>query len=173
KITFNATGTTNVTLSWDEPTNETDVTYEVNYWNTSSTFTVQTKKAVVTLQNLKSGTKYSVDAVRVGAGGSNNGHFVGSVFTKPMPVKSLWGSFSSADSISLFWTKPDGYQSTYSYRVQTNITSPSTLISNIKVTNETATIPNLTPGETYSFTVFTTAADNVTKSDPVSLPTFT
>ncbi|XP_077309651.1 uncharacterized protein LOC143929620 isoform X1 [Lithobates pipiens] len=86
-----------------------------------------------------------------------------------MPVKSLWGSFSSTDSISLFWTKPDGYQSTYSYRVQTNITSPSTLISNIKVTGETATIPNLTPGETYTFTVFTTAADNVTKSDPVSL----
>ncbi|XP_040183946.1 receptor-type tyrosine-protein phosphatase eta-like isoform X2 [Rana temporaria] len=92
-----------------------------------------------------------------------------------MPVKSLWGALSSADSISLFWTKPDEYQDTYSYRVQTNVTSSSsTLISDRKVTtNETATIKNLTPGETYTFTVFTTAADNVTKSDPVSLTTTT
>ncbi|XP_040184633.1 tyrosine-protein phosphatase 10D-like [Rana temporaria] len=90
-----------------------------------------------------------------------------------MPVKNLWQNLSSAESIVLYWSRPDEYQSSYTYRVQTNVTSPSSWIRDTIVTNESATIVNLTPGETYTFLIYTRASDNVTESDPVSLTTCT
>ncbi|XP_077143247.1 receptor-type tyrosine-protein phosphatase eta-like isoform X2 [Ranitomeya variabilis] len=95
------------------------------------------------------------------------------VTTKPISVKSLQISAVTSYSVSLTWSKPDEYQTSYSYRVQTNVTSSATMVNNTILTNESATIMNLTPGETYTFLVYTRAADNSTESDPVSNMTCT
>ncbi|PIO13603.1 hypothetical protein AB205_0200460, partial [Aquarana catesbeiana] len=68
--------------------------------------------------------------------------------------------------MSLNWTQPDEYQSSYTYRVQTNVNSSSTQINNTTVSS--ATIGNLTAGETYTFTVYTISACNI-QSDPVPI----
>ncbi|PIO22423.1 hypothetical protein AB205_0059140 [Aquarana catesbeiana] len=47
------------------------------------------------------------------------------------------------------------------------------MINNIIVTSQSAIVVNLTPGQTYTFLIYTRAADNVTESDPVSLTTCT
>lgn len=79
----------------------------------------------------------------------------------------------TSDTVILNWSKPLEYQNTYRYRVQTIVTSSSTLISNTMVNNESTTISNLTPGETYTFFVYVRAADNVTESDSVNRTTCT
>ncbi|KAM5138236.1 uncharacterized protein ACMZJ9_016836 [Mantella aurantiaca] len=171
-ITFITTGTNTTTLSWGEPVNMTDVTksYNINYyWNSSSPNTTTSNFTNVTLLSLKSGSNYTVTVVTVGVRGYQSMAVSGSVFTKPLPVKSPQSYNVTTTSVSLNWSKPDEYQNNYSYRVQTNVTSPTTLTNNTIVTNEPATIVSLTPGETYTFLVYTRAADNVTESDPVSL----
>ncbi|KAM5138255.1 receptor-type tyrosine-protein phosphatase beta-like [Mantella aurantiaca] len=174
-ITFITIGTNTTTLSWGEPVNMTGVTKSYNisyYWNASSTYTTSNSPNV-TLLSLKSGSNYPVTVVTVGVRGYQSTSVSRSMFTKPLPVKSLQSYNVTSTSMSLNWSKPDEYQSSYRYRVQTNVTSPSTLINNTIVTNESATIVSLTPGETYTFLVYTRAADNVTESDPVSLTTCT
>ncbi|KAM5138256.1 receptor-type tyrosine-protein phosphatase eta-like [Mantella aurantiaca] len=175
-ITFITIGTNTTTLSWGEPVNMTGVTksYNINYyWNASSPNTTTSNSANVTLLSLKSGSNYTIAVVTVGVRGYQSTPVSRSVFTKPFSVKSPQFYNVTSSSVSLNWSKPDEYQSSYSYRVQTNVTSPSTLINNTIVTNESATIVSLTPGETYTFLVYTRAADNVTESDPVSLTTCT
>ncbi|PIO15738.1 hypothetical protein AB205_0108230, partial [Aquarana catesbeiana] len=71
--------------------------------------------------------------------------------------------------MSLNWTQPDEYQSSYTYRVQTNVTSSSTLINNTIVSSASAAIGILTAGETYTFLIYTISACNCTESDPVSI----
>ncbi|CAJ0967512.1 unnamed protein product, partial [Ranitomeya imitator] len=91
---------------------------------------------------------------------------------EPISVKSLQIGAVTAYSVSLTWSKPDEYQTSYSYRVRT-FNSSATMVNNTIVTSESATIMNLTPGETYTFLVYTRAADIITESDPVSNTTCT
>ncbi|XP_075044783.1 receptor-type tyrosine-protein phosphatase eta [Mixophyes fleayi] len=175
-LIFNTIGTNNITLSWGEPDNMTNVTksYNITYGNSSSsTWTVLSNITTVTLQSLTSGTNYTITVVTVGVRGYLSLPVSGSVYTKPMPVKSLMYNPPSMVSVPLSWSRPDEYQSTYTYRIQTNVTSSATMINNTLVINESATIMSLTPGETYTFLVYTRAADNVTESDLVSVTTCT
>ncbi|XP_073460259.1 receptor-type tyrosine-protein phosphatase beta-like [Aquarana catesbeiana] len=166
-ITFITIGTNTTTLSWGEPENMTGVTKSYNityYWNASSPINVTSNSPNITLLSLKSGSNYTITVVTVGVRGYLSTPVSRYVFTKPMPVQSLQIKSAETTNISLIWTKPDEYQSSYTYRVQKNVTSPSTLVS-----GESATIGNLTPGETYTFNVYVRAADNSTESDPVSV----
>ncbi|PIO23448.1 hypothetical protein AB205_0025880, partial [Aquarana catesbeiana] len=174
-ITFNTVGTNTTTLSWVEPVNMTNVTKSYNiiyYWNASSPITVTSNSANVTLLSLKSGSNYNITVVTVGVRGYLSTPVSRSVFTKPLPVKLPQYFNVTSTSVSLNWSRPDEYQSSYTYRVQTNVTS-STMLNNITVTNESATLVNLTLGGTYTFLIYTRAADNVTESDSVSVTTCT
>ncbi|XP_077309609.1 receptor-type tyrosine-protein phosphatase eta isoform X4 [Lithobates pipiens] len=170
RINFTVIGTKNVTLSWGEPVNMTGVvkSYYITYWKSSSPSIIYgpviSNTTYVTLQNLTSGTNYSVSVATVIPLGYKSTPVIQSVYTKPMRVQSLQINSAATTNISLNWAKPDEYQSSYTYRVQTNATSPT-----IIVINESATIGNLTPGETYTFNVYVRAADNATESDPVSV----
>ncbi|XP_069594647.1 receptor-type tyrosine-protein phosphatase eta-like [Ranitomeya imitator] len=93
------------------------------------------------------------------------------VTTKPLSVKFLQIGAVTSYSVSLTWNNPYENQTSYGYRVQT-FNSSATMINNIIVTSESVTIMNLTPGETYTFLVYTRAADNITESDPISLATY-
>ncbi|XP_073514296.1 receptor-type tyrosine-protein phosphatase beta-like isoform X2 [Phyllobates terribilis] len=171
-LTIGTIGTKNLTLSWLEPVNMSAVNklYSINYWTSPSTnLSVTSPTTNVTLQSLISGSNYSITVVTVGVWGYQSSPVTTSVYTKPMSVNSLVITNVTSYSVSLTWSKPDEYQTSYSYRVQTNVTSSATMINNTIVTSESATIMNLTAGETYTFLVYTRAGDNITESDPVSL----
>ncbi|XP_040266273.1 receptor-type tyrosine-protein phosphatase eta-like [Bufo bufo] len=176
KLSFISIGTKNLTLSWTEPVNMIGVTksYNISYGMFPSTNIIVTSNATnVTLQKLTSGTNYSITVVTVGVRGYPSSPVSTSVYTKPMSVNSLEISNVTSSSVSLTWSKPDEYQTSFSYRVQTNLTSSSVMINDTIVRSESATIMNLTAGETYTFMVYTRAADDITESDPVSRSTCT
>ncbi|CAJ0967513.1 unnamed protein product, partial [Ranitomeya imitator] len=169
-LSFTTITTKNLTLSWLEPVNMAGVNkiYNISYGiSPSTTLSVTSPTTSVTLQSLISGTNYSITVVTVGVRGYQSSPVTTSVYTKPMPVKSLQIGAVTTYSVSLSWNKPDEYQTSYSYRVQTNVTSSATMVYNTIVTSESATIMNLTPGETYTYLIYTRAADNSTESDPV------
>ncbi|XP_068117168.1 receptor-type tyrosine-protein phosphatase H-like isoform X2 [Hyperolius riggenbachi] len=90
--------------------------------------------------------------------------------TMPTPVQQLQVASQTTSSIALNWSQPEEYQSTYTYRVETYLTSLSTQVNyGTVVTNESATIIDLTAGETYTFKVYTIAADKITDSEPTSI----
>ncbi|XP_069823906.1 receptor-type tyrosine-protein phosphatase eta-like [Dendropsophus ebraccatus] len=151
----------------------TGAKYNISYGSSSGNLTATSDKTSVNLLSLISGTNYFVSVVTVGARWYGSSPVTTSVYTKPMSVKSPQISNVTPSSVSLTWSKPDEYQTFYSYRVQTNVSSSSSLINNTIVTSDSATIMNLTPGETYTFMVYTRAADGLTESDPVSLSTCT
>ncbi|XP_056384175.1 receptor-type tyrosine-protein phosphatase beta-like [Hyla sarda] len=175
-INFSSITTRNLTLSWSEPVNMTGVnkSYIITYGIFPSTNLTETSNTTnVTLQNLISGSNYSISVVTVGVRGYQSSPVSSSVYTKPMVVTNLLNSSATSYSVSLMWGRPNQYQTSYSYRVQTNVTSSATIINNTIVGSESAKIENLTPGETYTFLVYTRPADNITESDPVSVSTCT
>uniref|UniRef100_A0A8C5R5R9 protein-tyrosine-phosphatase n=1 Tax=Leptobrachium leishanense TaxID=445787 RepID=A0A8C5R5R9_9ANUR len=173
-LTFTNIATNNISLSWTDPVNMTDVTktFNITYRNSSGSWTVSSNTLNVTLQNLTSGTNYTITAVTVGARQYQSSPVTRSIYTKPLPVKQLRSSNVTSDSVSLIWDHPDEYKSDYSYRVQTANSSSVTLKTQITATNQSV-VTNLTAGETYTFTVFTRAADTVTESEPISYTTCT
>ncbi|CAJ0967503.1 unnamed protein product [Ranitomeya imitator] len=169
-LSFTTITTKILTLSWSEPVNMTGVNkaYNISYGISPSTnLSVTSPTTNVTLQSLISGTNYSIAVVTVGVRGYQSSPVTTSVYTKPISVKSLQIGAVTSYSVSLTWSKPDEYQTSYSYRVQT-FNSSALMVNNTIVTSESATIMNLTPGETYTFLVYTRAADIITESDPVS-----
>ncbi|XP_068115987.1 receptor-type tyrosine-protein phosphatase beta-like [Hyperolius riggenbachi] len=171
-ISFTTVGAKNVTLSWGNPENMSGATktYTITYWNSSSS----SNMANITIQNLISGTNYIFSVVTVAAKNYQSSSSVSnSIYTKPLPVKSPLITARNTSSVSLSWTRPDEYQNSYSYRVQTNVTSSSMFISNTTVTRESATITGLTSGTIYTITVYTKAGDGVTEADPVSIFVYT
>ncbi|CAH2325712.1 receptor-type tyrosine- phosphatase beta-like isoform X7 [Pelobates cultripes] len=173
-LNFTSIGTNNILLSWGEPVNMANIskTFNIIYSNSSSSWTVTVNTLNVTLQNLTSGTNYTITVVTVGARQYQSSPVTISAYTKPKTVKLLRDNAKTSSSVSLFWGQPDEYQAEYRYRILTTSAS-SAVINEIIVTNQTVNITNLTPGETYTFTVFTRAADNVTESDFVSYTTCT
>ncbi|CAJ0967502.1 unnamed protein product [Ranitomeya imitator] len=174
-LSFTTITTKNLTLSWSEPVNMTGVnkSYNISYAiSPSTTLSVTNPTTSVTLQSLISGTNYSITVVTVGVRGYQSSPVTTSVYTKPMSVKSLQIGAVTSYSVFLTWSKPDEYQTSYKYRVKT-FNSSASMINNTIVTSESATIMNLTPGGTYTFLVYTRAADNSTESDPVSYMTCT
>ncbi|XP_068115989.1 receptor-type tyrosine-protein phosphatase beta-like [Hyperolius riggenbachi] len=178
-ISFTSITTNSIALSWGEPANMAGVTksYNITYWNSLSSSAIAgsttSNTTTVTLPNLTTGTNYTISVVTVVVGGYQSTAVTRWVVTKPLPVKSPQITAKDTSSVSLRWAQPDEYQNSYSYRVQTNITLWPVFISNMTVTSELATITGLTPGETYTFTVYTRAADGVTESDPESNTTCT
>ncbi|XP_071975068.1 receptor-type tyrosine-protein phosphatase eta-like [Engystomops pustulosus] len=164
---INTVGTNSLALSWMEPVNMTgvDKSYNIIYGNSSGTWTVTSNTTSISLQNLTSGTNCTITVVTVGVRGYQSSAVSTSVYTKPLPVKSMLITDVTLSSVFLTWSKPDEYKTSYSYRVQTNVTSSATMLYNTTVTSESATIMNLTPEETYTFLVYTRAADNITESD--------
>ncbi|KAM4017401.1 receptor-type tyrosine-protein phosphatase eta-like [Anomaloglossus baeobatrachus] len=174
-VTFGTLQTNDLTLSWLEPVDMTGVTksYNIGYGiSPSTTLSVTSTTTNVALQSLISGTNYSISVVTVGVRGYQSSPVTTSVYTKPMFIQSLQISAVTSDSVSLRWSRPDEYQTSYRYRVQT-FNSSAAVINNTIVTSESAIIMNLTAEETYTFLVYTRAADNSTESDPVSSTTST
>uniref|UniRef100_A0A8C5R1K3 Protein-tyrosine-phosphatase n=1 Tax=Leptobrachium leishanense TaxID=445787 RepID=A0A8C5R1K3_9ANUR len=165
-----------VSLIWDHPDEyKSDYSYRVQTANSSSVTlknqTTATNQSVVT--NLTAGETYTFIVFTRAADTVTESEPVShTTCTEPLPVKQLRSSNVTSDSVSLIWDHPDEYKSDYSYRVQTANSSSVTLKNQTTATNQSV-VTDLTPGETYTFTVFTRAADNVTESEPDSYMTCT
>uniref|UniRef100_A0A8C5WKS8 protein-tyrosine-phosphatase n=1 Tax=Leptobrachium leishanense TaxID=445787 RepID=A0A8C5WKS8_9ANUR len=165
-----------VSLIWDHPDEyKSDYTYRVQTANSSSVTlknqTTATNQSVVT--NLTAGETYTFTVFTRAADTVTESEAVSFITcTEPLPVKQFRSSDVTSDSVSLIWVHPDDYKSDYTYRVQTANSSSVTLKNQTTATNQSV-VTNLTPGETYTFTVFTRAADTVTESVSVSHTTCT
>ncbi|CAH2311976.1 titin isoform X1 [Pelobates cultripes] len=172
-LNFTNIGTNTISLSLGEPVNMTNVTktFKITYSNSLSSWTVSVNTLNATLQNLTSGTNYTITVVTVGARQYQSSPVTSSIYTKPMPVKQLRNNGTTTVSVFLIWGQPDEYRSDYTYRVQT--ASPLSVVIDQRTASNQLNVTNLTPGVTYTFTVFTRAADNVTESQAVSYTTCT
>ncbi|XP_053545324.1 receptor-type tyrosine-protein phosphatase beta [Bombina bombina] len=161
-IYFISNGTNNISVSWGDPINMTNVTksFIITYSSALGNGTVSSNNTNVTLQNLSSGTKYTITVVTIADCQYQSSPVNSEVTTRPNTVNNLTIS-SKTDSITLNWSKPYEYNSNYTYKVQTDVSSTI-------VQSESATISNLTPGKTYTFTV-TARAYNETEGDSVSV----
>lgn len=66
--------------------------------------------------------------------------------------------------VILSWRNPDEASYSYIYRIHTSVGN-----KNIIVSNQDATIPELTPGTVYTFNIYSVAADNKTEGSPESI----
>ncbi|KAM4723203.1 receptor-type tyrosine-protein phosphatase eta-like [Rhinophrynus dorsalis] len=168
-IIFTSNGTSNLSLSWGDPINMNSVTktFTIIYSNSSGFWNVSRNTTNVTIPYLRSGTKYTITVVTVAARLYQSSPVTTEQYTRPYPVRNLKISSTTSTTVSLTWDHPEEYNSSYTYKVETN-NSLSTV-----ETNNASTVTGLTPGETYIFTVTARAADNVTVSDSISVITCT
>lgn len=71
----------------------------------------------------------------------------------PQAVTNLTVAAVQTMAVRLAWLRPSDYKTSYSYLVAGR--QASAVVQNYTTDNETLTFPNLTPGESYHFDVFT------------------
>ncbi|KAM4618092.1 receptor-type tyrosine-protein phosphatase eta [Discoglossus pictus] len=162
-LIFTNIETNNIYLAWGDPIYMNNVTKSliISYTDSSGTSTATSNTLNVNLAGLVSGMKYEITVVTVGAKEYQSVPVRGTVTTKPNSVIDLSVANITTDSVSLTWKNTTEYKDHYTFRVQT---STSFVIEQ----NAYATIGGLTPGETYTFTVFVRAY-NETEGDPVNV----
>nr|XP_033784675.1 receptor-type tyrosine-protein phosphatase beta-like [Geotrypetes seraphini] len=149
-------GTNNMFLNWNEPENMSRGEYYFNItYKPSSGYSLHRNDTSVNLTGLTAGTKYTVTVVTIGALGYQSLPESNSFYTKPKKPRNLQLFKVTNNSVVLKWDQPDEYSSTYTYRVEKNGDASSNTTSK----NEMVTVEQLTPGQNYSFSVFTRAED--------------
>ncbi|CAI5664706.1 unnamed protein product [Oreochromis niloticus] len=106
--------------------------------------------------NLNPGTNYSVTVRTKAAEGSESTVEKAFSYTMPEPVANLTVETVTMTSITLTWSRQNDYKPSYSYLVIARQNGSE--IKNDSTKNETYTLYNLTPGELYTFSVFTVIA---------------
>ncbi|XP_019217398.1 receptor-type tyrosine-protein phosphatase eta isoform X2 [Oreochromis niloticus] len=106
--------------------------------------------------NLNPGTNYSVTVRTKAAEGSESTVEKAFSYTMPEPVANLTVETVTMTSIMLTWSRQNDYKPSYSYLVIARQNGSE--IKNDSTKNETYTLYNLTPGELYTFSVFTVIA---------------
>lgn len=71
----------------------------------------------------------------------------------PQAVTNLMVADVETTAVQLEWLRPTDYKPSYSYLVAAR--QASAVVQNYTTANEAFTFPNLTPGESYHFDVFT------------------
>ncbi|XP_050929430.1 receptor-type tyrosine-protein phosphatase eta isoform X11 [Lates calcarifer] len=103
--------------------------------------------------DLEPGTRYNISVKTRAAPGSESTEEKTFTYTMPSAVTNLTVSEVSTTAIQLTWTKQSDYKTSYSYLVialQNN-----TEILSGRIETETFTFSGLTPGELYTFYVYT------------------
>ncbi|KAG8550859.1 hypothetical protein GDO81_029628 [Engystomops pustulosus] len=139
-----------MTLSWMEPVNMTgvDKSYIIRYGNSSGTWTVASNTTSVTLQDLTSGTNYTITVVTVGVRGYQSSAVSTSVYTTPASVVASLNNYKSVDVLGVTWMKPEGRVDYYTVSL---IGSINPLIYTTTTTQ--VNITGLLPGREYTVLV--------------------
>ncbi|XP_010764284.1 receptor-type tyrosine-protein phosphatase eta-like, partial [Notothenia coriiceps] len=153
--------TNSLFLRWDTPVlmdGAPHISYNISYQHdggealnkiSSNTHTV--------LTSLLSGKSYNITVQTVGPQSLKSTAVQNTSFTLPNPVLNLEASPKSTTSVKVSWSQPQEAWSYYEYLVQAYKTTGE-LVFNITVSNNSADVTSLEPGNRYNINVTTIAA---------------
>ncbi|XP_019749603.1 receptor-type tyrosine-protein phosphatase eta-like isoform X4 [Hippocampus comes] len=108
------------------------------------------------LNNLTSGSPYSISVATLGVMGYKSTEVMANNYTRPYSVTMLKAAEITTNAVMLVWEQPEN-KLNYSYLVR--VTNGSFPPSEVVSRNLSAVISGLFSGYNYTFTVFTQAAD--------------
>ncbi|XP_041075215.1 receptor-type tyrosine-protein phosphatase eta [Polyodon spathula] len=164
----NSISNTLIELKWGKPQD-----YKIGYKyrvQASNSFGGFAFDGIVNYENatvspLETGTQYNLTVTTLTSDNTDGTSSSTILFTRPNAVKNLSAGDVSTSNVVLGWSEPDERKDYYRYLLKTTTESSSLQM----FCNKTScSVPNLTPGSSYNFTVFTLTPDNTT-SDPQSL----
>ncbi|KAJ4938008.1 hypothetical protein JOQ06_002635, partial [Pogonophryne albipinna] len=148
--------TTSVKVSWSQPQEAWSYyEYLVQAYKTTGelvfNITVSNNSADVT--SLEPGNRYNINVTTIAAAGSESTMEQTFSYTMPKAVSQLIVEYVNTTAIRLTWLGQSDHKPSYSYLV---IALQNTrMVQNSSIYNESFTFRNLTPGELYTFDVFT------------------
>nr|XP_033940757.1 receptor-type tyrosine-protein phosphatase eta isoform X3 [Pseudochaenichthys georgianus] len=148
--------TTSVKVSWSQPQEAWSYyEYLVQAYKTTGelvfNITVSNNSADVT--SLEPGNRYNINVTTIAAAGSESTMEQTFSYTMPKAVSQLIVEYVNTTAIRLTWLGQSDHKPSYSYLV---IALQNTrMVQNSSIYNESFTFYNLTPGELYTFDVFT------------------
>ncbi|XP_016531566.1 receptor-type tyrosine-protein phosphatase eta isoform X1 [Poecilia formosa] len=152
-----------IRFSWSLPADmDPDQYFTVSTENAST----DTKSSWFLMENLESGSKYTVSVVTVGALKYKSTEESTQNYTRPNPVTGLTETEITTSSVTLKWNQPSS-KPPYIYEVQLGSVVPNE--SRLKRINTTTfTFDGLTSGRKYNFTV-TTITEDYTRAESVKV----
>ncbi|KAI1903977.1 hypothetical protein AGOR_G00000950 [Albula goreensis] len=165
-------GTTNVSLTWDQPDPKDWYMYVVTVTHPNGTQgpPLKTVKTSAVLGGLTSGSNHTFTVSTEVPDGTVSAGVSITLFTRPYPISSLNATTINTTVVFLRWDRPLQYQMGYSYRVQISNCTPA--VRNQTETAHDATITGLNPGTRCSFTVYP-RAENGIEGEPRSVYQYT
>ncbi|XP_058857758.1 receptor-type tyrosine-protein phosphatase eta [Acipenser ruthenus] len=170
-LNTNSISTTSIELKWGKPQDyKTGYKYRVQAPNSSGGvgFNTVVNSETATVSPLETGTQYNITVTTLTSDNTDGTSSSIILYTRPNAVKNLKASDVSTSDVVLGWSEPDGQKNYYRYLLKTTAESSSTQIANTACSKTSCSVSNLTPGSSYTFTVFTLTPDDTT-SDPRSL----
>ncbi|KAK6472686.1 receptor-type tyrosine-protein phosphatase eta-like [Huso huso] len=170
-LNANSISTTSIELKWGKPQDyKTGYKYRVQAPNSSGGvgFNTVVNSETATVSPLETGTQYNITVTTLTSDNTDGTSSSIILYTRPNAVKNLKASDVSTSDVVLGWSEPDEQKNYYRYLLKTTAKSSSTQIANMACSKTSCSVSNLTPGSSYTFTVFTLTPDDTT-SDPRSL----
>nr|XP_060624218.1 receptor-type tyrosine-protein phosphatase eta [Anolis sagrei ordinatus] len=156
--------TDTVTLQWK---NRDPANSSYTYWitiegnGTSKNENSSTERFVI--NSLEPGTLYKFIIYSVAADNSTHGDPNDTaIYTRPHPVSYIFIESFSNTTVNLTWKNHDLQAPSYTYRIQIEGNDTSRKVLSNTTSEE---ISNLEPGTSYTFNIFTVAADHKTEGD--------
>ncbi|XP_076026454.1 receptor-type tyrosine-protein phosphatase eta-like isoform X2 [Genypterus blacodes] len=159
--------TDSITFSWALPEDMELNQYNFSVYSNNQDSLTQNINSI-TLQNLSSGTAYSISVATVGSNHYQSTVVMTQNYTRPHSVTMLRPTEISTNTVTLVWEQPEN-KPHYSYMVQ--VTNGSVYPPGITF-NTTYTIRGLHSGSNHTFTVTTQTADG-TMATPSTIYSFT
>ncbi|XP_071360006.1 receptor-type tyrosine-protein phosphatase beta isoform X5 [Trachinotus anak] len=165
-ITVESQTVESINFTWEFPEDMDHNNYSFRVSTVNGSFQIENNWFL--LDNLESGSRYSISVVTVGVFDYESTAVTAYNYTRPYPVTRLRQAKIATNAVTLVWEQPQR-KSDYSYVVQ--VTNGSFSLSKV-ILNTTYRITGLLSGSNYSFTVTTQTADD-TQSSPVTVSYFT
>ncbi|XP_037539109.1 receptor-type tyrosine-protein phosphatase eta [Nematolebias whitei] len=167
-LTVTEITTSSISLNWTELLGK-NISFNVQWADENQTKNSIVLDTKITIKNLMPGVLYKITVTPVAGDnytqGANNSV---SQYTKPAVVRNLTVIDFTTTSVSLKWTEPEGFTSFYTV-VWTN----NSLSQSLSVNNAQITIPKLTPGVQYNFSITAVDGDNITKGEATTVSLYT
>ncbi|XP_049928086.1 receptor-type tyrosine-protein phosphatase eta isoform X2 [Epinephelus moara] len=146
---------TSIVVKWSDPQGvQPYYKYLVQTYSTAGTLFNETVSNNSTdVPNLEPGTRYDVSVTTIAATGSESTVEQTFSYTMPNAVTDLTVEDVNTTAIRLTWLRQSDHKPSYSYLVIAF--QDARMFKNDSTKNETYTFVNLTPGELYTFDVFT------------------
>nr|XP_033491214.1 receptor-type tyrosine-protein phosphatase eta isoform X7 [Epinephelus lanceolatus] len=146
---------TSIVVKWSDPQGvQPYYTYLVQTYSTAGTLFNETVSNNSTdVPSLEPGTRYDVSVTTIAATGSESTVEQTFSYTMPNAVTELTVEDVNTTAIRLTWLRQSDHKPSYSYLVI--VFQDVRVFKNYSTKNETYTFVDLTPGELYTFDVFT------------------